>query len=123
MYWQIDLHNLMHFLRLRMDDHAQYEIRAYGEALARCARAVAPLAYEAFEEHVLHGRRLSRSELDLVRAALDEARLRAAIEASGLRATRRRELLAKLGLQEAAPDRGEARAGQAAADPAADGDA
>ena len=114
MYWQIDLHNLMHFLRLRMDDHAQYEIRAYGEALARCARAVAPLAYAAFEEHVLHGRRLSRSELEAVRAALDQERLRDAIEASGMRATRRRELLAKLGLQETAPDRGEARAGQAA---------
>jgi len=116
MYWQIDLHNLMHFLRLRMDDHAQYEIRAYGEALARCARAVAPLAYEAFEEHVLHGRRLSRSELDLVRAALDEERLRSAIDESGMRATRRRELLAKLGLQEAAPNRGEARAGRTTTD-------
>jgi thymidylate synthase (FAD) len=116
MYWQIDLHNLMHFLRLRMDDHAQYEIRAYGEALARCARTVAPLAYEAFEEHVLHGRRLSRSELDLVRAALDEERLRGAIDASGMRPSRQRELLAKLGLQPAAPDRGEARAGQATTD-------
>jgi thymidylate synthase (FAD) len=114
MYWQIDLHNLMHFLRLRMDAHAQYEIRAYGEALARCARAVAPLAYEAFEEHVLHGRRLSRSELTLLREALDEARLQRALDASELRPSRRRELLAKLGLEEAAPDRGEARAGQAA---------
>jgi len=97
MYWQIDLHNLFHFLRLRMDDHAQYEIRAYGDAIARCARAVAPIAYEAFEEHVLHGRRLSGSELEVLRAALDEGRLRAALEASDLRPTRRRELLAKLG--------------------------
>jgi len=100
MYWQIDLHNLMHFLRLRMDAHAQYEIRAYGEALARCARAVAPLAYQAFEEHVLHGRRLSRSELSLLREALDEQRLHSALEASGMRASRRRELLDKLGLDE-----------------------
>jgi thymidylate synthase (FAD) len=105
MYWQIDLHNLFHFLRLRMDDHAQYEIRAYGEAIARCARAVAPIAYEAFEEHVLHGRRLSAGELEVLRAALDEGRLRAALEASDLRPTRRRELLAKLGLAaEDAPD-------------------
>lgn len=116
MYWQIDLHNLMHFLRLRMDGHAQYEIRAYGEALARCARAVAPLAYDAFEEHVLHGRRFSRSELDLMLGALDEDRLRAALEASGLRATRRRELLEKLGLAETTPDRGEARSGNQPAD-------
>ena len=61
-YWQIDLHNLFHFLRLRMDAHAQYEIKVFAEAMAKCARAVAPLAYEAFEEHVLHGVRFSRAE-------------------------------------------------------------
>jgi thymidylate synthase (FAD) len=104
MYWQVDLHNLFHFLRLRMDDHAQYEIRVYGEAIARCAQAVAPLAYAAFEEHVLHGRRLSASELELLRGALDEATLRERIEASDLRATRRRELLEKLGLDVAPSD-------------------
>jgi thymidylate synthase (FAD) len=97
MYWQIDLHNLFHFLRLRMDWHAQYEIRAYGDAIARCARAVAPLAYAAFEEHVLHGRRLSGPELDVLRAAVDPERLREALAASGMRPTRRRELLEKLG--------------------------
>jgi thymidylate synthase (FAD) len=98
MYWQIDLHNLFHFLRLRLDWHAQYEIRAYGDAIARCARAVAPLAYEAFEEHVLHGSRLSATALEVLRSALDEERLRGAVAASDLRPTRRRELLAKLGL-------------------------
>ncbi len=98
MYWQIDLHNLMHFLRLRIDDHAQYEIRVYGDALAQCAKAVAPLAYAAFEEHVLHGRRISKSELDVLRAALDESTLRRALADSGLRRTRRNELLEKLGL-------------------------
>jgi thymidylate synthase (FAD) len=100
MYWQIDLHNLIHFLRLRMDWHAQYEIRAYGDAIAQCARAVAPLAYAAFEEHVLNGRRLSGSELDLLRGALDADALRKALEGSELRPTRQRELLAKLGLAE-----------------------
>ena len=63
-YWQIDLHNLFHFLRLRMDDHAQYEIRVYAEAMARCARAVAPLAYEAFEEHILGSVQFSRAECE-----------------------------------------------------------
>ncbi|MES1227175.1 MAG: FAD-dependent thymidylate synthase [Armatimonadota bacterium] len=62
-YWQIDLHNLLRFLHLRMDSHAQYEIRVFAEAMATCAKAVAPMAYEAFEEHVLHGVRFSRSEL------------------------------------------------------------
>ena len=104
MYWQIDLHNLFHFLRLRMDWHAQAEIRAYGDAIARCARAVAPLAYEAFEGHVLHGRRLSAAEIELLRGALDEAKLRAALADSGLRPTRRRELLDKLGLAADEPD-------------------
>jgi len=67
-YWQIDLHNLFHFLKLRMDPHAQYEIRVYAEALARCARAVAPLAYEAFEEYALASQSFSRREMDALRA-------------------------------------------------------
>ena len=63
-YWQIDLHNLFHFLRLRMDAHAQYEIRVYAEAMAECARAVAPLAYEAFEEHILGSVQFSKTECE-----------------------------------------------------------
>jgi thymidylate synthase (FAD) len=61
-YWQIDLHNLFHFLLIRLDDHAQYEIREYAKALAQCAKAVAPIAYEAWEEHVFHSVRFSRAE-------------------------------------------------------------
>jgi thymidylate synthase (FAD) len=70
-YWQIDLHNLFHFLRLRMDEHAQYEIRLYAEAMAKCARAVAPLAYDAFEEYQLHARTFSRTEMKALRAMLN----------------------------------------------------
>jgi thymidylate synthase (FAD) len=70
-YWQIDLHNLFHFLKLRLDAHAQYEIRVYAEALAQCAKAVAPLAYEAFEEYSQHSRSFSRTEMDALRALLD----------------------------------------------------
>ena len=62
-YWQIDLHNLLRFLRLRMDSHAQYEIRVFAEAMAQCAKAVSPMAYEAFEEHLQYGIRFSREEL------------------------------------------------------------
>jgi thymidylate synthase (FAD) len=69
-YWQIDLHNLFHFLRLRLDWHAQAEVRAYAEAMAAIAKRVAPLCYEAFEEHVLEGRRFSRKELTALRAML-----------------------------------------------------
>lgn len=61
-YWQMDLHNLLRFLNLRMDSHAQYEIRVYAEAMAKCAQAVAPMAYEAFEDHIRGGVKLSRAE-------------------------------------------------------------
>lgn len=70
-YWQIDLHNLFRFLRLRLDEHAQYEIREYAKALARCAQAVAPIAYEAFEEHVLGAVRFSRAECRALAALLE----------------------------------------------------
>lgn len=70
-YWQIDLHNLFHFLHLRMDAHAQYEIRVYAEAMARCAQAVAPMAYEAFEEHKLGAVKFSRSECAALVALLE----------------------------------------------------
>jgi len=63
-YWQMDLHNLFRFLTLRMDSHAQYEIRVYAEAMAQCAKAVAPLAYEAWEEHILGSVRFSRAECE-----------------------------------------------------------
>ncbi len=61
-YWQIDLHNLFHFLKLRLDAHAQKEIRVYGEALAVCARAVAPVAFAAFERCVSGGVWIDREE-------------------------------------------------------------
>lgn len=86
-YWQIDLHNLFHFLHLRMDSHAQYEIRVYAEAMAKCAQAVAPLAYEAFEEHKLNALKFSRSECLALSAMLRgeefqmEARPRAIFDA------------------------------------------
>ncbi|MBI2843098.1 MAG: FAD-dependent thymidylate synthase [Armatimonadetes bacterium] len=64
MYWQIDLHNLFNFLRQRLDNHAQYEIRQYAETISKIVKAVAPIAWEAFEEHVLYARTLSRSELE-----------------------------------------------------------
>lgn len=66
-YWKMDLHNLFHMLRLRMDWHAQQEIRVFAEAMATCAKAVAPLCYGAFEEHVLYGAKFSRTELEAIR--------------------------------------------------------
>ncbi len=112
MYWQCDLNNLFHFLRLRLDWHAQYEIRAYGDAIAKVVKAVCPVAFQAFEEHILHGRELARSELEILRQALDPLRLAEALAASGMRARRRAELLAKLGIEESALPAVEGAAGE-----------
>ena len=103
MYWQIDLHNLFHFLRLRLDPHAQYEIRVYGEVMAELARAVAPLAYRAFEEHILYAKTFSRSEMELLLAAVDKEALEQALTSSDLRKTRQRELLDKLSVTARTP--------------------
>lgn len=54
-YWQIDLHNLFRFLKLRMDAHAQLEIRRYAEAIFEIARKVCPAACTSFKEHMLDG--------------------------------------------------------------------
>src|SRR5439155_1574128 len=63
-YWKSDLHNIFHFLQLRLDPHAQHEIRVYGEAMAQIVRAVAPVAWEAFEDYQLQAERFSRLELE-----------------------------------------------------------
>src|SRR5438874_10169089 len=63
-YWKSDLHNIFHFLQLRLDPHAQHEIRVYAEAMAQIVRAVAPVAWEAFEDYQLQTERFSRLELE-----------------------------------------------------------
>jgi thymidylate synthase (FAD) len=69
-YWQMNLHNLFHFLRLRLDAHAQKEIRDFAARVGECAQAVAPIAWEAFEEYKLHGKSFSRTELEVLRRLL-----------------------------------------------------
>ncbi len=66
-YWTMDLHNLFHFLRLRMDAHAQKEIRVYANAIFEIIKKITPMAAEAFEKHLLTGISLSGSELEAVR--------------------------------------------------------
>ena len=82
-YWKIDLHNLLHFLQLRADAHAQYEIRVYAEAmLERIVRPWTPLVHEAFLDHRLNARTLSGPALQVVRA-LVQGRRREAKRAAG----------------------------------------
>lgn len=69
-YWKIDLHNLFHFLRLRADAHAQYEIRAYAETMCRIVRDWVPLAYAAFEDYRLGGVTLSGRAVEVLKRRL-----------------------------------------------------
>ncbi len=66
-YWKIDLHNLMHFLSLRADPHAQYEIRVYAEAMLDCLKRWVPLVYEAFTDYRTGGAFLSAAAMKVVK--------------------------------------------------------
>ena len=69
-YWKVDLHNLLHFLRLRADAHAQYEIRVYAQKMCDIVRDWVPLAYAAFEDYRLGGVTLSQKALEVVKRRL-----------------------------------------------------
>ena len=67
-YWKIDLHNLLHFLQLRMDVHAQWEIRQYAETIGReIVRPMFPLVWEAFEDYIFSAMTLTRLEQEVIR--------------------------------------------------------
>ena len=69
-YWKVDLHNLLHFLRLRADAHAQYEIRVYADAICSVVADWVPFAYAAFEDYRLGGATLSKTALKCMRRML-----------------------------------------------------
>ena len=69
-YWKVDLHNLFHFLRLRADPHAQYEIRVYAEAIAACVKDWVPLAFGAFEDYRMGGVNLSAKAVEVLKRRL-----------------------------------------------------
>ena len=66
-YWKVDLHNLLHFLTLRVDPHAQWEIQAFGKVMAGMLKRVAPLSYEAWIDYDVCGSPFSRMELEVLR--------------------------------------------------------
>lgn len=70
-YWEMDLHNLFHFLKLRLDSHAQYEIRVYAEVMLEMCKKVAPMATESFINHQQNGVNFSGEEIEALRALLD----------------------------------------------------
>ena len=83
-YWKIDLHNLLHFLRLRIDSHAQKEIRVFAEAIADVVREWVPVTWSAFDDYVLGAVTFSKREIAVMRG--EDVRLSAG---------ERRELAAK----------------------------
>lgn len=66
-YWKINLHNLLHFLKLRLSEHAQKEIRDLAQEVAAHVKSVVPVTWEAFEDFELGALTLSRLEVDAVR--------------------------------------------------------
>ena len=106
-YWKINLHNLLHFLSLRADPHAQWEIQVFAEIIAGMVKRVAPLSYEAWVDYDLVGQPMSRAELEVLSRLLVgsehgiSARAGASLDADGLKEAglsprEVRELLAKL---------------------------
>jgi len=94
-YWKVDLHNLLHFLSLRADPHAQYEIRAYAEAMLEVLKRWLPITYEAFLQHRLHAVTLSAQAFEVVKRLL--AGETVSEDNSGLGKREWRELMATLG--------------------------
>lgn len=73
-YWKIDLHNLLHFLALRMDSHAQLEIREYSATIGRkIVQPLFPLVWEAFEDYRLQASELSRLEIGCIQRLMQHA--------------------------------------------------
>lgn len=66
-YWKCDLHNIFNFLRLRMDSHAQLEIRQFANSMYEIVKEICPVACEAFEDYVLHAKKFSRMEMEVLK--------------------------------------------------------
>lgn len=99
-YWTIDAHNLLHFLKLRLHEHAQEEIRDYAEALLELIQPIIPLTVASWENHQLYAQTFSQDELGLLLGELNYVQMDTLIEAAHHRfpRTRAREFLEKLGL-------------------------
>ncbi len=98
-YWKIDLHNLLHFVRLRADPHAQYEIRVYAEKIAEIIKKWVPHTFDAFAEYQAGAAQISASGLGAIRRLIAGENVTA--ETSGMSKREWRELMAVLGREDA----------------------
>lgn len=97
-YWKIDLHNLLHFVSLRADPHAQYEIRAYADVILDVIKRWVPVTYDAFQNYILYGYHVSGKGLEAIRRILDGEQITQ--ENSGLSKREWRELMRAFGLKD-----------------------
>jgi len=98
-YWKCDLKNLLGFLKLRMDEHAQYEIRQYANAIAEILKVWVPWTWEAFEDYTQRAVTFSRLELEALFQVLDASSTQKALEVSGLKGRELAEFRKKLTTQ------------------------
>jgi len=96
-YWKTNLHNLMHFLSLRADAHAQHEIRVYADIMIDTMKRWTPLCHDAFLEYRMGGAHLSKTGLAAVKRMIAGEKVDQ--KSSGLNPREWRELLASLGLE------------------------
>jgi thymidylate synthase (FAD) len=103
MYWKIDLRNLLHFLNLRLDGHAQYEVRVYAEVLWQIVQDWMPITANAFRDYVLEAHTFSRQEMEVLRGLVasysDASTLDTVLVMSGVKnVTERKAFLKALGV-------------------------
>jgi thymidylate synthase (FAD) len=96
-YWKCDLHNIFNFLRLRMDSHAQLEIRSFANSMFEIVKEICPVACEAFEDYVLHAKRFSKMEMEVLKFLVSDYEFdNSALKPSSMSDREWKEFLGKL---------------------------
>ena len=95
-YTTWDLHNLFHFLKLRLDPHAQYEVRVFAQAKYDLIKPIVPYACESFERHILNGKKFSQDEMEIIRTFLNTDTIEEILETKGWKKSKIQEFLNKL---------------------------
>ena len=95
-YITFDLHNLFHFLKLRMDSHAQYEVREFANAKYNLIKDIVPFACEAFDKHVINGRKFSADEMEMIKIFLTNEEIEKLSQEKGWKDSKLKEFLDKL---------------------------
>ncbi len=96
-YWKVDLHNLLHFLSLRADGHAQYEIRVYAEAMLDILKSWLPITHAAFMDYRMGGASISAKGMDVIKRMIAGEKI--AQEQSGMSKGEWRELMEVLNIK------------------------